>query len=346
MSITVSDFGVLPDGRSVEQFTIKNRGGSSARLTNYGGILLGLEMPDSQGVMADVTLGFDTLDEYVSGNDPYFGATVGRFANRINEGKFSLEGVDYSLAINNGPNHLHGGMQGFDKVIWSYELPEGNSGSCIKFSYISPDGEEQYPGTLSVSVMYELTDDNELVISYEAQTDKTTIINLTNHTYFNLSGGESETILDHELEICSASYTPVNEDLIPIGEVASVAETPFDFREAKFIGRDFARSGGGYDHNYILSEDYDYDVRVSDPLSGRTMEMCTTEPAVQFYTGNFLEDVSGRNGGIYNQQAGFCLEAQHYPDSPNQPQFPSVVLTPGDTYRQKTVYRFSIINPE
>jgi len=346
MSITVSSFGALPDGRSAERFTIKNNKGSSAILTNYGAILLGLEMPDSHGVMADVTLGFDSLDEYLAGSNPYFGATVGRFANRINGGRFSLEGLDYSLALNNGRNHLHGGVRGFDKVLWGYELMDGESGSCIRFCYISPNGEEQYPGTLSVSVTYELTDDNELIISYEAETDKTTIINLTNHTYFNLSGGESETILDHELELCADNYTPVNEELIPTGEVASVSETPLDFRKPKFIGRDISHVVGGYDHNYILSEDLDYDVRVSDPLSGRIMEMRTTEPAVQLYTGNFLKKLKGRNGSIYCQHAGVCLEAQHYPDSPNQPQFPSVVLNPGETYRQTTSYRFSAISSE
>ncbi len=345
MSIVTSEFGVLPDGSLATKFIIKNRGRSSIRLTNYGAILLGIEMPDTEGVMADVTLGFDTLDEYVTGNDPYFGATVGRFANRINGGKFSLEGVDYTLAVNNGPNHLHGGLQGFDKVLWDYELLDGESGSCVSFSYTSVDGEENYPGKLNVRVKYELTDANELVISYEAETDKTTIINLTNHTYFNLSGGESETILDHEIELQSDNYTPVNEDLIPTGEILPVVDTPFDFKNPKLIGLDIDRVGG-YDHNYILSDDLDYDVRVSDPLSGRLMEMCTTEPAVQFYTGNFLENLKGRNGSIYNQRAGFCLEAQHYPDSPNQPQFPSVVLRPGETYRQKTVYRFSLISPE
>ena len=345
MSITTSKFGVLADARPVLKFIINNRSGASIRLTNYGAILLGIEMPDAEGIMADVTLGFDTLDEYIKGNDPYFGATVGRFANRINGGHFSLEGVDYKLAVNNDPNHLHGGMQGFDKVLWDFDLPDGESGNTVRFRYVSIDGEENYPGTLNVSVMFELTDNNELMISYEAETDKTTIVNLTNHTYFNLSGGESDTILDHEIELRSDSYTPVNEDLIPIGEIESVANTAFDFREAKLIGLDIARAGG-YDHNYILADDLDYDVRVSDPLSGRVMEMRTTEPAVQFYTGNFLDGLTGRNGSIYKPRAGFCLEAQHYPDSPNQPQFPSVVLRPGETYRQNTVYRFSIINPE
>ncbi len=345
MSIQVSEFGVLPDGRSATQFTIKNRGGASARLTNYGAILLGIETHDTQGVLADITLGFDTLDEYLTGNDPYFGATVGRFANRINGGHFSLEGVDYNLAINNAPNHLHGGLKGFDKVLWDYALLDGESGSCVRFSYLSPDGEENYPGTLTVSVTFELSDENELKIAYEAKTDKTTIINLTNHTYFNLSGGESETILDHEIELQSDNYTPVNEDLIPTGEILPVADTPFDFKKPKLIGLDIDRIGG-YDHNYILSDDLDYDVHVSDPLSGRVLEMRTTEPAVQFYTGNFLDGLKGRDGSIYNRHAGFCLEAQHYPDSPNQPQFPSVVLRPGETYKQNTTYRFSLINPE
>jgi len=345
MNIQLSDFGVMPDGRSVSKFIIKTRSGASICLTNYGATLLGIKMPDTEGIMADITLGFDTLDGYLKDSNPYFGATVGRFANRINGGHFSLEGVDYNLAVNNAPNHLHGGMQGFDKVLWDFDLPNGKSGNSVRFRYVSIDGEENYPGTLNVSVMFELTDNNELIISYEAETDKTTIINLTNHTYFNLSGGESETILDHEIELRSDSYTPVNEDLIPTGEIKSVSDTVFDFREAKLIGRDIARAGG-YDHNYILAHDLDYDVRVSDSLSGRVMEMRTTEPAVQFYTGNFLDGLNGRNGVIYNQRAGFCLEAQHYPDSPNQPQFPLVVLNPGETYKQNTVYRFSIISPE
>lgn len=345
MSIQKSEFGVLPDGRPVTQFKITNRMGAAVRLTDYGAILLGLEMPDLQGVMADVTLGFDTLDQYINGNDPYFGATVGRFANRINEGRFTLDGVDYNLAVNNDSNHLHGGLKGFDKVLWDEELPDGISGSSIGFSYTSPDGEENYPGTLKVSVTFELSNENALKITYEAKTDKTTIINLTNHTYFNLSGGESDTILDHEIELNAGSYTPVNSNMIPTGEIISVENTPFDFREPKLIGHDIDKVGG-YDHNYILSDDLEYDVRISDPISGRVMEMSTTEPGVQFYTGNFLDVLTGRDGTVYNKHAGFCLEAQHYPDSPNQPQFPSVVLTPSEIYRQNTVYRFSLINPE
>ena len=342
MSVEVELFGSLPDGNPVSLFTITNSKGCSARLTNYGAILVGLEMPDRQSVMADVTLGFDTLDEYVAGNDPYFGVIAGRFANRIDGGKFSLDGTDYELAVNNPPNHLHGGVRGFDKVLWDYELLEGAGGASVMFSYLSPDGEENYPGNLDVSVTYELSDDNELIISYKAQTDKPTIINLTNHTYFNLSGGESETVLDHEPEIMAAHYTPVDSDLIPTGELESVEGTPLDFREAKPIGVDIGKVPGGYDHNFILSRDSEYDLRVSDPLSGRVVEMRTTEPGVQFNTGNFLDGVKGRDGAVYNKHAGFCLEAQHYPDSPNKPNFPSVVLRPGETYTQKTEYRFLV----
>jgi len=342
MSIESDIFGSLPDGQTAKWFEITNRNGTAVRITNYGAIVLKIEMPDRQGVLGDVTLGFDTLAEYVSGNDPYFGVVAGRFANRIDGGKFSLDGVDYQLAINNPPNHLHGGNKGFDKVLWDYDLPDGSGGSAVTFSYVSPDGEENYPGTLTVSVTYELTNDNELIISYEAQTDKTTIINLTNHTYFNLSAGEAETVHDHEVEIAAGHYTPVDENLIPTGEIESVDNTPMDFREATAIGLNINKVEGGYDHNFVLTRAADYDVRVSDPLSGRILEMRTTEPGVQFYTGNFLNGINGRDGTIYNPQAGFCLEAQHYPDSPNKPQFPSVVLHSGETYIQKTSYRFSV----
>jgi aldose 1-epimerase len=231
---------------------------------------------------------------------------------------------------------------GFDKVLWDSSLPAGVNGSSVELRYVSRDGEENYPGTLSVSVVYELTDDNELIISYRADTDKPTIINLTNHTYFNLSAGESETILDHEMELHAGHYTPVDGNLIPTGEIESVEDTALDFRNIKPIGVDLGNVEGGYDHNFVLSKDAEYDVRAVSPISGRVLEMRTTEPGVQFYTGNFLDGIKGRDGAIYNKHAGFCLEAQHYPDSPNKPQFPTVVLRPGETYTQKTEYRFLV----
>jgi aldose 1-epimerase len=342
MSIESRPFGTLSDGRTADLFTITNRNGAIARITNYGAILVALEMPDRQGVLGEITLGFDTLSEYETGNAPYLGVVAGRFANRIAGGNFKLDGVEYQLATNNPPNHLHGGVRGFDKVLWAASLPDGAAGQTVRLEYTSPDGEEGYPGTLDVSVEYTLSDDNALEIGYRASTDRTTIINLTNHTYFNLSAGEAETIHDHEVEIDAEHYTPVDENLIPTGDIESVEGTPLDFREIKPIGLDIDKIKGGYDHNFVLTRAGDYDVRAFDPLSGRTLEMQTTEPGVQFYTGNFLAGISGRDGAVYNSQAGFCLEAQHYPDSPNKPQFPSVVLHPGETYSQNTAYRFSV----
>ena len=272
MNISIEKFGNLADGREVALLTVTNRNGCKARLTNYGAIVVGVEVPDADGVMGDVTLGFDTLEEYEKNNVCYFGVIAGRFANRIAGGRFTLDGAEYQLACNDGGiNHLHGGNEGLDKKLWSYDIPDGTSGRKVRFEYTSPDGEENYPGTLTVAVEYEFNDENELIISYEARTDKPTIVNLTNHTYFNLSAGESETIVDHEVEIGAESYTPVDENLIPTGEIESVEGTPLDFREAKQIGHDFDSLPDGYDHNFILLREGDYDVMAVDPQTGRVL---------------------------------------------------------------------------
>ncbi len=345
MSVETRDFGTLPDGRSASLFTITNASGAKACVTNYGAILVGLEAPDRDGRLADVTLGFDTLEQYVTGNDPYLGVVAGRYANRIAGGAFTLDGVTYQLATNDGGvNHLHGGNRGLDKVLWDASLPGGEDGSAVQLTYVSPDGEENYPGALTVEVTYEWSDGCELVISYKATTDRATILNLTNHSYFDLSASAAANVLDHVLEVRADRYTPVDATLIPTGELADVAGTPLDFRTPKRIGEDFAQVPGGYDHNFVLVAvgDGECQVRVAEPVSGRAMEMRTTEPGFQFYTGNFLDNVTGRGGAVYGPQGGFCLEAQHYPDSPNKPQFPSTVLRPGETYTQVTSYRFGV----
>lgn len=345
MSVTTTRFGVLSDGRAVSLFSIENAVGATARVTSYGAILVGLETPDRDGVLGDVTLGFDTLQEYVGGNDPYLGVVAGRFANRIAGGLFTLDGVDHQLATNDGGvNHLHGGNVGFDKMLWDASLPNGADGNAVRLTYVSPDGEENYPGTLTVSVTYEWTDAFEFSMSYRATTDKATILNLTNHSYFNLSAGKATHVFDHVLQAMADQYTPVNDALIPTGDLADVDGTPLDFRTPKRIGADFDAVPGGYDHNFVLKPvgDDKRHVRVSEPISGRVMEMRTTEPGFQFYTGNFLGNLPGRGGTVYGPQGGFCLEAQHYPDSPNKPNFPSVVLRPGEIYAQHTSYRFSV----
>lgn len=319
----------------------------TASITNYGGIVTSLLVPDKHGKAADVVLGFDSLEGYLSAaylkNMPYFGALIGRYGNRIAKGKFTLNGQEYNLATNNGPNHLHGGLIGFDKVVWTAtELPDQNA---LALTYTSPDGEEGYPGTLQVIVTYSLTPQNELVIDYRATTDKATPVNLTQHSYFNLTGGQ-EDVLNHELVINADQYTAVDANLIPVGELPEVAGTPLDFREPHLIGERIKQmEGGGYDHNYVL-RNADGTLKLAatayEKNSGRFMEVFTTEPGVQFYSGNFLKgEITGQNGQPIQNHAGFCLEAQHYPDSPNQPAFPSTILQPGQEYRQQTVYKFS-----
>jgi len=346
-AMKVESFGKLPSGEEVRLFTLTNKNGMEARIMNYGGAIVSLKTPDRNGQLADVVLGFDSLDGYLKGS-PYFGALVGRYGNRIAGGKFVLNGETYTLPVNNGPNSLHGGLKGFDKVLWSAEQGEGQS---LVLKYVSADGEEGYPGELSATVTYTLTDDNELKIDYEAATTKPTVVNLTNHSYFNLKDGGASTILDHELTLMADRTTPVDEGLIPTGELRPVEGTPFDFRTSTPIGAridagdEQIKFGGGYDHNFVLNrsgEGLAPAARVYEPTTGRVMEVSTTEPAVQFYTGNFLDGtLTGKGGVTYARRSALCLETQHYPDSPNKPDFPSTTLNPGETYRSTTVYKFS-----
>jgi aldose 1-epimerase len=346
MEIDKQEFGKTADGKPVEIYTLINANGLKAKVMTFGAILTELHVPDRQGKMADVVLGFSDLDSYLKGH-PHFGSTVGRYANRIAKGKFTLDGKEYSLAINNGPNSLHGGKIGFDKKIWKAEPMTSPDGPSVKFLLTSPDGEEGYPGEVHATVTYTLTNKNELKIDYTATSTKATPINLTNHSYFNLSGGPAS-IAQHELTLNADRYTPTDETLIPLGEVKSVKGTPLDFTTPHAIGARFAEMPkfiGGYDHNYVINGDekaLKFTARAKDPSSGRVMEMSTTEPAVQLYTSNFMDGkIKGKGGIAYNAHQAFCLEAQHYPDSPNQPQFPSTILKPGETYKQTTIYKFS-----
>jgi aldose 1-epimerase len=344
VKITRKIFGTAPDGEEVYLYTLMNNQGVEVSITNYGGAVTSIRVPDRNGDFGDVVLGYETLDEYVR-NPRYLGALIGRCANRIGRGKISLSGVEYQLAQNNGPNHLHGGVKGFDKRVWKAKEREGGLG----LEYFSEDGEEHYPGNLKVGVSYALVD-NELRIDYEANTDKDTIVNLTNHSYFNLAGNGN--ILGHELMLKADSFTPVSKDLIPTGEIHSVENTAMDFRANSVIGSGIKELyeqlsfTGGYDHNFVLN-DFDGSLRliarVREPTSGRVMEVLTTQPGVQFYSGNFLDgSLTGKGGAVYHKHAGFCLETQHFPDSPNHPNFPATVLRPGDDYRHTTVYSFKI----
>jgi len=344
MSANEESFGQTSDGRGVNLYTLTNTNGLKARITNYGAILVSLEVPDRNGRLADITLGFDTLEGYLKGH-PYFGATVGRYANRIGKAKFVLDGVEYKLAANNGENHLHGGIKGFDKVVWKPEdLRADDNEALVKMSYVSEDGEEGYPGNLACTVTYTLTKDDELKMSYEAETDKTTVVNLTNHSYFNLAGEGTGDILRHELRLNADKYTPVDEGLIPTGEIRSVKNSPMDFTLPKSIGSRIKQVGNGYDHNYVLNSGggaLALAARAYEPTSGRIMEIHTTEPGVQLYTGNFLDgSLIGKAGKAYKKHYAFCLETQHFPDSPNKPNFPSVVLQPGQKYTSVTVHKF------
>ena len=343
MSANKESFGKTPDGKMVEIYTLTNTSGIKARITSFGAILVSLEVPDKDGKLADITLGFDKLDGYL-GVHPYFGAIVGRYANRIGKAAFKLDGVEYKLAANNDVNHLHGGIKGFDKVVWRLEdLGVNGAGAAVKLSYISEDGEEGYPGNLACSVIYTLTEDDKLQISYEAETDKKTVVNLTNHSYFNLAGQGTCDILGHELMINADKYTVVDEGLIPTGENRAVKDTPMDFTTPMTIGSRIGQVEGGYDHNYVLNSGGTpaLAAKVYEPTSGRVMEVHTDQPGVQFYTGNFLDgSVTGKDGKVYQKNYGFCLETQHFPDSPNKPDFPSVVLFPGQKYSTQTVLRF------
>jgi len=334
------------NGTTIYQFALKNSQGDVAKVISYGATLTELWLPGRDGKSEDVVLGFDQIDGYL-GKHPWFGATVGRVANRIAKGKFTLEGKEYRLDINNPPNHLHGGNTGLSHVVWQAETVHVSHGTAVRFHYLSPDGDEGYPGNLSVAVTYILTDENELKLDYTATTDKTTPVNLTNHSYFNLGGAKD--VLADVVYLNADRYTPADPTLIPTGEVVPVRGTPLDFTRPTPIGANISKlagNPGGYDHNFVLNGEsgkLKLAARVLDPGSGRQMEMWTTEPAVQFYTGNFLDGtITGKRGTHYGKQSAFCLEAQHYPDSVNHPNFPSVLLKPGAEYRQETIYRFSM----
>jgi len=343
-------FGNTSDG-PVDVYTIANSHGMEVRVTNYGGIIVLLRVPDKKGMPGDVVLGYDNLDGYLK-NSPYFGAIVGRYGNRIANGKFTLDGVDYHLAKNNGPNSLHGGLKGFDKVIWHAEPFTNKEGSGLVLTYTSKEGEEGYPGNLKIKITYTVTDQNELQIDYEATTDKATPVNLTSHSYFNLAGEGNGDILKHELMLNADRFTPVDQTLIPTGELRPVKGTPLDFTKSTPIGARINDNyeqlliGHGYDHNFVLNrkdEGLELAARVHEPNSGRVLEVYTTEPGVQLYTGNFLDGtITGKHGHVYNKHAALCLETQHFPDSPNHPNFPSTILRPGQTYHSRTVYKFSI----
>lgn len=343
MSIQSIQFGTTKDGRRVEQFTLTNRNGLVAKVMTWGATLTELCVPDRSGAIANVVLGFNNFAQYEAGH-PFFGSTAGRVANRIAGGRFILDGAEHRLAINNGPNSLHGGNVGFDKVLWSANPKQTADGPALELAYLSPDGEEGYPGNLSVRVTYTLTDADELRIDYLATTDKRTPVNLTNHTYFNFAGPGAGDALGHVLAINADHYTPVDATLIPTGAIAPVAGTPLDFRTPTPIGARIAQAGG-YDHNFVLNKprlgELTLAAAVFEPTSGRRMEVFSTEPGVQLYTGNFLDGKLRGPAGVYNKHGGFCLELQHFPDSVHHPNFPSVILDPGREYRQTTTHRFS-----
>jgi len=350
LKIEKQAWGKAPDGAAVDLYTLTNDRGMQVKITNWGGIVTSILVPDRQGQLADVALGFETLDPYLQ-RHPFFGALAGRYANRIGKGRFTLNGQTYTLARNNGENSLHGGLKGFDKAVWkAREIPPGG----LELSYLSKDGEEGYPGNLSATVVYTLTDDNELKIDYTATTDKETVVNLTNHSYFNLAGAGTGDILKHEVMLNADRFTPVDAGLIPTGELASVKGTPFDFTQPTAIGARIEEKheqivrGKGYDHNFVLNKgtggagSLSLAARVTEPTSGRVLEVYTTQPGVQFYTGNFLDGtLTGKGGKTYQRRAGFCLETQHFPDSPNKPNFPSTALKPGEKYHEVTSFKFS-----
>jgi len=342
MSLSKISFGSLPDGRLVDLYTLANSSGMTVKIMNYGAIVTSLTAPDRNGVLEDVVLGFDNLDDYLE-DHPYFGAVVGRYGNRIARGRFTLDGVEYPLAANDGANHLHGGRRGFDKQVWEAEEIRESSAVGVRLHYRSRDGEEGYPGNLDATVTVLLTEADELRFEYRAETDKPTILNLTHHGYFNLTAGKSD-ILNHRVMIDADRITVVKEDLIPTGELRVVAGTPWDFTSPQPVGLRMDQVPGGYDHNYVLNGeggDMVRAARVFEPESGRTLDVFTTEPGLQFYGGNFLDgSIAGKNGVVYERHWGFCMETQHFPDSPNQPSFPSVVLRPGETYHHLTVFKF------
>ena len=342
MSVVKESFGKTNDGLNVEAFVFTNGNGLTAKVINYGGTIVSVEVPDRDGNLTDVVLGFDDIAGYQGTDNPYFGACCGRYANRIAKGRLSIDGVDYQLATNNGENALHGGLIGFDKKVWDAEIVGEDA---VKMTVVSPDGDENYPGTLRVEMTYSITDDNALRIDYVAGSDKKTVVNLTNHSYFNLAGGGRH--YDHVMEINADCYTVVDDNSIPTGELREVAGTEMDLLVPTSIGKNIdAVQGGGYDHNYCINQSAEGELtlaaKVVEPHSGRSLECWTTEPGVQFYAGNFLDNIKGKGGAIYNQHEGFCLETQHYPDSPNNPDFPSTELAPGETHTHTCIYTFGV----
>lgn len=347
--VSQTSFGQLPDGRAVHLYTLRNASGAEAKIMTYGGIVTSLKVPDRNGKLGDVVLGYDHLAGYLKAS-PHFGCLVGRYGNRIAKGRFTLNGKEYTLAVNNGPNHLHGGLKGFDKVVWSSSSSyDHRNGPSLELKYVSRDGEEGYPGNLSVTAIYTLTQDNALRLDFTATTDADTVCNLTHHSYFNLAG--SGDILNHEVMITADRFTPVDANLIPTGELRSLKGSPLDFSTPTKIGArinaddEQIKLGKGYDHNYVFNKPpggLGLMARVSEATSGRVMEVWSTEPATQFYTGNFLDGtITGKGGWVYQQRNGFCFEPQHFPDSPNQPAFPTTTLKPGETYQNTIIYKFS-----
>jgi aldose 1-epimerase len=356
-NISKESLGTLADSTEVELYTLRNANGATVQITNYGAIVTSIQMPDKTGKPGEVVLGFDQVQGYLTkdylASGPYFGAVVGRYGNRIAKGRFSLEGNTYKLAVNNGPNHLHGGLKGFDKRVWTAKPLDSDTITKLHLTYLSKDGEEGYPGNLQVSVTYTLTNNNELRMEYQASTDKPTVVNLTNHSYFNLAQGADPNVLNHQVTLNADRFVAVDETLIPTGDLKPVKGTPFDFTAPHAIGERIGQVEGGYDHTWVFSRnggsagggdgDLFLGARVVAPSTGRVMEVLTDQPGVQFYTGNFLNGTfKGHGGQTYVKHYGFCLETQHFPDSPNQRKFPSVVLRPGETYRTVTVYRFSV----
>src|SRR5215211_7258794 len=348
--VTKQPFGKTPDGQQVDLYTLHNTRGAEATITNYGAIVVSLKVPDRNGKFDDVVLGFKDFDSYLK-NDPYLGALIGRYGNRIAKGRFTLNGVEYKLATNNGENHLHGGIKGFDKVVWTGREMKTNAGPAVVLTYLSKDGEEGYPGNLNVRVVYTLTNNNELKIDYTATTDKDTVTNLTHHSYFNLAGEGNGDILNHLVTINANRFVPTDAGSIPTGELKPVAGTPFDFLNATAIGArinqddEQLKLGNGYDHTWVINGrpgTLRLAATAYESTSGRLMQVWTTEPGMQFYTGNFLDaTLTGKSGKTYPRRSGFCFETQHYPDSPNQPSFPTTTLKKGQTFKSTTIYKFS-----
>jgi len=352
MKIDKKIFGELKNGKSVYLYTLHNKNGMSVSITNYGGIITKIKTEDNNGKFDDVTLGYDNLQDYIE-NSPYFGAIIGRFANRICCGSFTLDGIDYHLEKNDGPNHLHSGKVGFDKVVWDVKTFENDDEVGLILSYLSKDGENNYPGNLSAEVKYTITNNEEIIMDYTATTDKSTPCNLTNHAYFNLKDGGRSDIFDHKLQINANSFTPINKSTIPTGEILPLKDTPFDFTSFTKIGKSIEKddeqlvNGFGYDHNFVLNNSdgkLRQAAKVIEETTGRVLEVLTTEPGMQFYSGNNLDgSFVGKEGIIYNKRNGFCLETQHFPDSPNKPNFPSTILRPGEVFKSTTIYKFSVM---